>query len=434
MVILANFFTGNSAVCSASNKLDIDNYIEYSLQQALGSFEPPRSTSRLNIKFNFDNKTTAYSLVDNIKGIDDKSINLRAINAPEKRSEIISTLFRLQFTSQEIVGYMLPNILTLINEIEKAVNIDVKDAQAVMVNKSFTYTPETVGRIVDINALYATILRQISNGKSDIEIDVPVKKIQPRYTLSQIKNNTVYKASFTTDFSYSGYERSCNIRLATAKFNGLILASGQRMSFNAVVGPRTVDNGYKTAKIISDGKYTDGIGGGVCQVSSTVYNACLLSGLKIVKVNQHSLLSSYVPASLDAMVNSQSSDLIIENNTEYPIYFSASANNGMLEIKVYGSPNEYTLRARSVVLSKVNLGVTEIIDTNNKYSEYVKYKDETYILEKGNEQVSSKSYLQYYKGNKLVKEELLRTNTYKGNPTIVVRGSQERPVYEPPCT
>lgn len=401
-----------------SNKLSLSNLITVN--------DDIKTVKEVIIKFNYDSKTLIYKLSNNINGLSKKSIGLRGLNSPVARKEIVSSLMQLSFDDEQIVYYLFPNIDRLIRKLEESLNISPVDASAALKNNTFTYKPESVGRMLDNNKLFICLISHIIKGSTNIEIDVPLLTLMPRYTLPQIKENTVIKSTFSTNI-YGSKERTNNIRLASSKFNGYVLGSGQLMSFNELVGERTADKGYETAKIIIDGKYTDGIGGGVCQVSSTIYNACLLSGLKIVKVNQHSLLSSYVPPSLDAMVNSSSSDLVVENNTPYPIYFSAVVANNKLEVKVYGSANKYKIKTRSEILKRTDMGVVEIIDHENKYANYVKYTDETYIIEKGHEQITSKGYLQYYLGNKLIKEELIRTNTYKGNPTIIIRGTQERP-------
>ena len=127
-------------------------------------------------------------------------------------------------------------------------------------------------------------------------------------------------SSFTTRFDGGNAARSHNIRLAAKLINGSVVKNGETFSFNATVGQRTPERGFKRAKIIENGEFVEGIGGGVCQASTTIYNAVLTAGLKIEEWHRHTLKSSYVKPSFDAMVNSNGADLVFVNDTASPIY------------------------------------------------------------------------------------------------------------------
>lgn len=142
-------------------------------------------------------------------------------------------------------------------------------------------------------------------------------------------------ASFSTSYSHSAYERKENIKVSARKLNGMIVDSGETFSFNNAVGRRTLSNGYKLSTVIQNGVYTGGVGGGVCQTSTTLYNSALRAGLKITEVHQHSLLPSYVEPSFDAMVSGEGSDLKFKNIYSYPIKIVATANNSDITVKIY---------------------------------------------------------------------------------------------------
>ena len=146
----------------------------------------------------------------------------------------------------------------------------------------------------------------------------------------------VKRSSFSTNYSSSTLERKHNIYLASKSIDKTMVDVGGEFSFNLVVGGRTEKRGYQKSKIIINGEFADGVGGGVCQVSTTLYNAVILAGLEIVEYHPHSLPVSYVAPSFDAMVNSSYADLKFRNNTQNPIIIRAWADGDRLKIDILG--------------------------------------------------------------------------------------------------
>lgn len=164
----------------------------------------------------------------------------------------------------------------------------------------------------------------------------------PRLTDEQnVRDRTVKLCSFTTYFDGDNLDRSANIRLAARKINGTVVESGEIFSFNGIVGARTEANGFRQAKIIENGKFVTGYGGGVCQVSTTLYNAALLSGLGIEEYHPHSLQVSYVAPSRDAMVSGNYFDLKFKNNRLTPIYVRVKCTLSSVTCTVYGQSDGY---------------------------------------------------------------------------------------------
>ena len=268
---------------------------------------------------------------------------------------------------------------------------------------------------------YSDILSQLEDGKKNIVIHA--KTVTEKR--QNLKNKFVLKGSFETNFATSSAERKNNIAVALERFDGLILEPGETFSFNEITGKRNAESGYDQAKIISGGTFVSGYGGGVCQVSTTIYNACLLAGLEIVEVHPHSLPVSYVEPGFDAMVNFASSDLVVRNSTEGAIIFATSNKNDKCRVKIYGPQNKFTIVRTSNKTKTIPKG-EEVVDCD-----YFKY--ENLNLEIGEEKrlsyakdgFSTESFLCFYdsKGN-LVKKTKIRQNTY--SPTVgltVVRKS-----------
>ena len=182
--------------------------------------------------------------------------------------------------------------------------------------------------------LYNELIEQYKNDKI-VNINIPATKTLPEITSSMLRENTYKRSEFTTEIFSSSANRKNNIRRAIKSINGVKLGKKEKFSFNKCVGKRTEQNGYTKAKIIVDGEFVEGVGGGVCQVSSTLYNAVLLAGLDVLQAQKHSQRVSYVKAGFDAMVNYGSSDLVFENNTDGDIYIIAKFNQSNITV-VYG--------------------------------------------------------------------------------------------------
>ena len=175
--------------------------------------------------------------------------------------------------------------------------------------------------------------------------------------------------------------------------------------------------------MILDGQYTDGLGGGVCQVSTTLYNALLLSGF-IPKAVQHTLVSSYVMAGFDAMVSYGTADLTFVNDTPYPVYIKGETHNKVVTFTIYGQPNSYEIvRENDEVRERF---ATKYIVDKVSYPELI-YDDQTRVVRNGSDGVKTKSYLCYYKDGVLVMRKQIRSNSYKRVDKVIAHGYKQRP-------
>ena len=145
-------------------------------------------------------------------------------------------------------------------------------------------------------------------------------------------------ASFSTSYASSSESRKHNVELATNRLNNTLVESQQEFSFNKTIGNRTEENGYRKSIVISNGEFTEGVGGGVCQVSTTLYNAVIRALLFVTECHSHSLAVSYVLLGFDALVSTYA-DFKFINNTPYPIRIKARADGSTLTIKIYGFSN-----------------------------------------------------------------------------------------------
>ncbi len=199
------------------------------------------------------------------------------------------------------------------------------------------------------------------------EYIIPLKILYPKVTTNMIGTEAFpdLLSSFSTKYNARDTDRTTNLKLAANKINGTVLMPGETFSYNQVVGARTIAAGYKEAPIYVQGQVVDGLGGGICQITSTLYNAVLFANLEIVERSNHQFVPSYVSASRDATVVYGSIDFKFKNNRNYPIKLICSVANGIANFQIFGlkTENDY-----EVTISSYETGRT----SNAIYSEAYK--------------------------------------------------------------
>ena len=216
-------------------------------------------------------------------------------------------------------------------------------------------------------------------------------------------------AAFTTYFNTKDVGRCENIAVASELIDGVTLQAYGDFSFNQTVGRRTEQSGFKQAKIIVDGQYVLGVGGGVCQVSTTLYNAALLSGLVVAEYHPHSLQVGYVPPSRDAMVSS-CSDLKLYNPYGFAVRLRVTVNSGSVTAKFLGERKGYDYAI-----------VSQVLGQTPPPAPIVKDGEEDGILRAEKNGVKSESYLETYQNGVLVSRKRLRKDEYLAIQGIVVK-------------
>ncbi len=211
----------------------------------------------------------------------------------------------------------------------------------------FTYYEGENGCKCDRLKLTADIRASLAGGFEQVRLSTT--SIPYEGSMEELVNNTKQLYSFTTYFDGANVGRSANIRLAASKLNGTVINSGESFSFNKTVGARTPENGFKQAKIIQNGQFVPGYGGGVCQVSTTLYNAAVLSGLEITEYHPHTLRVSYVAPSRDAMVSGSYFDLRFKNTRLTPVYIRANCTFNSITCTLYGQPDGFDYTFNSTV-------------------------------------------------------------------------------------
>lgn len=223
----------------------------------------------------------------------------------------------------------------------------VQDEDTLQLNGTLSISKESAGREVNDEKLMEEILQALAADNLQNVIEAEVVETQPTLTQEQLEENCQLMASYTTRFKDSKYERRYNIWRMGTVVNGVVLQPGEEWSINDAAGPRTSETGWKNAAGISDGQYVDEPGGGICQVSSTLYIALIKSEVEIVTRSHHSWPLSYVPTGLDATISTGGPDFVYRNNYDTPIAVVVTVDGKderSITVKVYGPKMDYDVR------------------------------------------------------------------------------------------
>lgn len=392
-------------------------------------FEP------VHLEFVFGDKIFSFSpeLDTNCSwyNITPENIKLNRFGNKEERIELLNKLLSIGFDKEIALEYIFPGLNKRIDTIAKNINVAPQNASITKnsnLEKVFQIKKEVVG--VKLNKMQ--LLDNICSAyltNNNLIFELPTEKTTPSITANELKKSTNLRADFSTSIASSSPDRKHNIKNASNSLNGFEILPNQIFSFNNIVGRRTVDNGYRQAKIIVNDEFVDGVGGGVCQVSSTLYNSALLAGLEIIEANKHSKQVGYVNFGFDAMVNFGSSDLKFRNNTNEKITIITNFSSSTLRIRLFGEAlNNTYYKLKNEILNSVEPNEEILIDEHGKYIEKIMYDDEFFYLQKGSRGMEIKTYREKYINNVLVTTELLRHDKFKVKNSIKVYGSIKRNV------
>ena len=252
------------------------------------------------------------------------------------------------------------------------------------------------------------------------EYSIPLKVLYPNVTTNHIGDDAFpdQLSKFSTSFSSSNYSRSTNISLAAQKLNGVVIMPGETFSYNQTVGQRTKAAGFKEAPAYLNGQVVQEVGGGICQVSSTLYNAVLYSNLEIVERYNHGFKPSYVKPGLDATVSWGGPDFKFKYNRNYPIRIKTDTSGKVLKIYIYGlkTDNDYTVKLDAQYVS--NVPYKTIYQKNSSLA-----SGESKVIQNGSNGCKTATYKYLYDSNgTLVSSECISRDTYNPHNQIVAVG------------
>jgi len=274
-------------------------------------------------------------------------------------------IFTLRFNKKNIpifYSYDKNVILTILNDIKKQTDIEATDATVSYKNGNIIKNKENVGFSLDIDKNMNLIENQLMKGNFDnIELILDEKK--PKVIYENIKEIDQVLASFSTIFNPQDANRTYNIKLACERINEKVLLPKETFSMNRALGPRTIENGYKDAPVIYKNELIPGPGGGVCQVTTTLYNAVLKTRLNVVERTHHSMPLGYVQPGQDATIAEDYIDLKFQNNKDYAICINAEVSGNSMNIRILGKKEieDYIVKLKPVILEEYEPESDEII-------------------------------------------------------------------------
>lgn len=303
--------------------------------------------------------------------------------------------------------YNVEPINRLIDKIAKDIDQEVIDATIRYKGAGFEITDERIGRILKKDSVLTSITEQLHKLDSAV-LELPVEVVEPVVKKADLANVQDKLGEFSTKFNAADADRTTNIKVATSSTSNVLIRPGEVYSVNETIGPRLEKYGYKEAKVIINNELVPGIGGGVCQVSSTLYNAVLLSDLKIIERRNHSLPLSYIGLGRDATISGDYIDFKFMNNTNYPIYIYGEVKGSWVKFTVFGKnehPGRY-VKINSTIVKTTPPQITIIQDPT------------IYV---GTEKEEKKAYTGYvvktervvYENDKAILREDLGTSTYR---------------------
>lgn len=308
--------------------------------------------------------------------------------------------------------YDKATVRTLTDSIAAYVNRDPIDAMVTTFNfdtKTFTFSEDQPGVYVDAEELYQRVTGALDSGDMFATMTIEPEIVLAATTKAELMNSFQLISSYTTKTT-SNSNRNNNIELSANAINGTTLAPGEVFSFNEATGKRSAEKGYKEATAISGGQSVPEVGGGVCQTSSTLFNAVARANLEIVSRSPHAWPSSYVEKGMDATVNWPNLDFQFRNSTDYPLFIVAYYRNREVTVELYGVglQDGMTIDLQSVVIRTLPApeGTKYVLNTSlpaGSSKDTVQART-GYVVE---------TYQVWYKNGQEVDRTLLCTSTYK---------------------
>lgn len=310
------------------------------------------------------------------------------------------------------VTYDKDTIRQLTDSIAAYVNRDPINASVASFDfntRSFTFNSDSSGCYVDADALYSQVIAKLDGGESYATITMEPEIVLASVTKAELMNSFKKVSSYTTETT-SNSNRNTNIKLSAAAINGTTVLPGETFSFNQATGQRTAEKGYLPAAAIAGGQSVDEIGGGVCQTSSTLFNAVARANMEIVERSPHAWPSNYVEKGMDATVNWPNLDFKFKNTSDWPIFIVAYYQSRKVTVEIYGMSlgDGITIDLESVVTytSDLPTEVKYVLNTSLAPGE-----QKTTVKARRGYEVDT--YKIWYQNGQEIKQEKLFKSTYR---------------------
>lgn len=331
----------------------------------------------------------------------------------------------LKFGQKQVINieysYDNKKIDDYISYIEQEVKIKPIDATIRVDNNELQYTKETYGKSVDSNKLKEIIIYKIKDRYSN-ENQIPMVYETPNKLFSQLSKIDTVLGTYETNFNPKCENRVNNIKVAASTTNDIILNKSIEFSFNNYVNNKEIKSQFKSAPVIINGKLKEGIGGGICQVSSTIYNAALYSGLEITNIKNHSIPSAYISKGRDATVSTGSIDLKFKNNFNTPILIHNEVYEDRIVCTIYGNKED---KKSIEIVTEITKQLPNKVKVKNSNK---LYKGQREVFQKGRTGYKVNTFRIYKNEGNEVKE-FIHESYYPSMDEIILYGTNEREIH-----
>ncbi len=439
IVSLLLFFAGDKAVASAEEKdntickgvfideVDVSGMTREQAKEAVDQFVEGLKNKGIAVMVGEDvvystMGALGYKAEEN-EDIDQalalgKSGNLIKQYKDIKDIEQGSIIYPLSFTADEA------KIKDLVEKDVSAYNIKPTNAKVSRKNGEFVYTEHVVGSKVNVDKTTAKIKEAVMSwNRQDLIVDAVVEDDMPEYTKEDVEQCKDLLGSFTTDFSTSTADRAGNVANGARLINNTVLYPGDTFSAYKLLTPFTKENGYFVAGAYLQGKVIDSVGGGACQVTTTLYNSVLQSELEVVERQPHSMTISYVDLSRDAAIAGTYKDFKFKNNTDYPVLIEGSTRGRTITFKIWGKEDRDRKNRKiefvTVVLSETPPPADDITKDPTQPTTYQK------VTQAAHTGYKAELYKVVYENGIEVSRTLVNKSNYSAAPKYVTIGTKK---------
>ena len=344
---------------------------------------------------------------------------------------IVSKFFKVKKLKKETESITLAASISeedakkVLEKKEKGLILKTQNASLKRKDGKFEVIDEVAGQKIVYEKSVESLVTAVTEGwdKRDVVVKVSVKKEEPKYKAEDLKDVKDVLGTYGTSYASSGYSRSRNVENGCSKINGTMLYPGETLSVYKAVSPFTGENGYYLAGSYNNGEVVETYGGGICQVSTTLYNAVLRAELEIAERSNHSMVVTYVPLAADAAIAGTHKDFKFKNNSDTPIYIEGTAGGGSLRFTIYGKETRDKKRSIEFVSKTISVSAP---------GKDIETKDPT--LEEGKKIVTQSAQTGYvaqlwkiiYEDGKEVKRVKVNTSQYNSSPRRVTVGTKKK--------
>lgn len=376
--------------------------------------------------FTFQEINADYSVEEAVE----TAYNIGREGTEKEKFQVVAALLKDSVDIPLVFTYDTTLLETKMTEVAEAFNREVVNSTMTRKNGRFSIEKEAEGREMDM-VLTSRRVDEVVASMVGGTVEIAANAVTPTVTYEDNARVTDLLASFSTKYTQNKSDRNRNINLevGTKYMNGGIIAPGEVYSATAGLGSQTYDGGYRDAGVYVNGKVEDGMAGGVCQITTTLYNAAIFAELEIVERHPHSMTVGYVPLGRDAAIADNYKDLRIKNNTDAPIYIEAYAVNGVLAVNLYG--HETRSGSRKVEFETVfEASIPKPAEIVKKDPE--KPEGEREITHKGRTGSKVSVYKKVSENGKQVSKEWFSSSSYRAVADEVTVGTKPPAAISPP--